>query len=70
MSKSRLAAMADTTRLDGIAERIEQGEDVDWRGGLFLESLDLVRAGRIALVEALEREDEADEQLRRVFEGE
>lgn len=64
MSTSRLAAMADTTRLDGIAERIEQGEGVDWRRVLFLGSLDVVRAGRIALVEALQREDEADDQLR------
>ncbi|KKM65697.1 hypothetical protein LCGC14_1488670 [marine sediment metagenome] len=66
---SRLAAMASTARLDGIAERIERGEHVDWDRVLALQALDVVRGGRIALAEALAREEEADEQLRQLAEG-
>ncbi len=64
---SRLRDLTESSRLNEVAEKIERGEDVDWNRVHTLQSLDIARAGRAALLDALDREDEADEQLRELL---
>lgn len=52
------------SRLVDLIKQVEQGEDVDLKRVAKLQALDLARLGEVFVVEALEREEQADEQLR------
>lgn len=51
-------------RLSGLIESIEKGEPVDTRKLATLQALDLVRAGRQFVIEAIEQQEAADERAR------
>ena len=57
---SRLRAIAERDRIDEAAAQIEAGETVDWDRLGMLQTLDMVRAGRASLLDALDRTDETD----------
>ena len=57
------------SRIARAIETVEKGGRVDWNRLATLQALDIVRAGQLFLVDALEREDEADEQLRQFADG-
>lgn len=50
------------SRTVGVIDLVERGEPVDWEKLKLLAVLDIVRAGELLVVEALEREDAANEQ--------
>lgn len=66
--KSLAIELLENSRLAGAIEQVEKGEEVDWDRLLTLQSLDIARAGELFLIDALEREDEADEQFRQLGE--
>ena len=58
------------TERDLLAEAMEtlgRGEVVDWKSLALLQTLNIASAGRASLVDALEREDEADADLERIL---
>jgi len=57
------------SRLTEVIEALENREPVDVQRVAALQSLDLVMAGRAVVLEAMEREDQADEQFRQVLES-
>ncbi len=61
--------MLENNRLAEVIEQVEKGEEVDVDRALALQSLDAVRAGQLFLVDALKREDEADEQFKQLVNG-
>lgn len=66
---NRLRAITERDRLGEAAEKVERGEQVDWPQLAALQGLDTARAGRAALLDALDREDEADADLERIIRG-
>jgi len=60
---NRLRAITERDRLGDVAEAIENGDDFDLRRVAVLQSFDVARAGRAALLDALEEQDKADERL-------
>lgn len=60
---SRLRAITERDRLGPLADQIERGEAVDIPRILALQGLDTAQAGRAALLDALDREDQADADL-------
>lgn len=65
---SRTIEMLEKSRLAGVIEQVEKGEEVDTNRILTLQALDIARAGELFVAEALKREDEADEQFRQLGE--
>ena len=63
---SRLRAITERDRLADAAASLERGEAVDWGRLRQLQALDPAVAGRAALNDALDREDEADADIQRV----
>lgn len=63
----RLRAITGRDRLAEAVEKLERGETVDWRLLNTLQTLDAAIAGRAALLDALDREAEADADIQRVF---
>jgi hypothetical protein len=59
-----MADASEDGRLARVIEQVENGEPVDWQRVALLQTLDIARAGQRFLTEALEREENADEQLR------
>ena len=66
---NRLRAMTERDRLGDVVAAIENGEPVDYGKVRQLQTLDVARAGRAALLDALDREDEADADLKRICGG-
>jgi len=64
---SRLRVITERDRLAEAAEQVEQGERVDWSKVATLQALDIAAAGRAALVDALDREAEADAEFEQIF---
>ena len=54
-------------RLSVAAAQIEKGEPVDWRKLSQLQAVDCATAGQLALADAIEREDQADERLQQLL---
>ena len=65
---SRLDGMNATDRIGDVAGQLERGEPVDWGRLPMLQVTDIARAGRAALLDAIDREKEADEQFRQFLE--
>ena len=61
--------MLENNRLASVIGQVEEGEEVDIDRVLALQSLDAARAGQLFLVDALKREDEADEQFEHFVSG-
>lgn len=65
MQSSRAIQLLEESRLAGVIEDVEAGRPVDVRKIETLQALDVARVGQLFLVDALEREDKADEELAR-----
>ena len=50
-------------RLAGVIESVEKGEPIDTKRLATLQALDLVRAGRQFVAQAIAQQEAADEQL-------
>jgi len=64
---SRLRTITERDRLREAAEKLERGEEVDWQQLATLQGIDVANAGRAALLDALDREDEADADIERIL---
>ena len=67
---SRLRAITERDRIAEATDALERGETVDWQKIAALQANDVVEAGRAALLDALDREDKADEDFGRTAGGE
>lgn len=65
----RLRKLTERDRLGEAVAKLEAGEEVDWQRLADLQPLDTVVAGRAALLDALDREDQADADLERIVRG-
>lgn len=65
MQSSRAIQLLEESRLAGVIEDVEAGRPVDVRKIETLQALDVARVGQLFLVDALEREDKADEEFAR-----
>ena len=65
----RLREITERDRLSEVAAALERGEKVDYDRLRQLQAIDLAQAGRAALLDALEREDEADAEFERIVRG-
>ena len=66
---SRLRAITKNDRLAGIVERLEHGEPAGMQNLAAVQPFEMARAGRAALLDALDREDEADANAKQLLGG-
>lgn len=64
---SRLDSLLEKSRIADVIERVERGEPVDYRRLLTLQSLDIVRAGELFTLEAIQAERAADEAMEKAI---
>ena len=64
---SRLRAITERDRLAEAAAKLEAGEEVDWALVARLQPLDVAIAGRAALNDALDLQDQADGDIERIL---
>lgn len=60
---SKLSEMLNTSRLAPLMERVESGQSLtmdEVNAAMILQQADLIQMGRMALSEAIERQEEAD----------
>ncbi len=66
---SRLRAITERDRLTEAADALERGEAVNWDRLAQLQVLDVARAGRAALLDALDEQEKADGDIERICGG-
>lgn len=67
MTTTRLRELTENSRLSEAIKQIEEGTPVNWVQVASLQCLDIATCGRAELLDALDREDQADEDLKEII---